>query len=186
MNPPDTPTAEASGSHKGAQHLVAAMHSVWETSPDAQLVFVGRDARWKRGWMSDHLRELAGSNVDRVHVRGAQPTERDFAAVAASDVIAIPSLWESFCLAAVEAMVLGRPVIGTRDNGFSEFIRDDENGLLVGRGSVPELAAAVSRLLESDQLRAELGAAAARTAELHDAPRVAPRYADTLARVADG
>ena len=171
--------------HKGAQHLVAAMESVWRSHPDARLVFVGRDAPWKSGMMSDHLREVAGPNVDRLHILGYQPNEQYFAAVKAADVIAIPSLWESFCLAALEAMALGRPVVGTRDNGFSEFIRDGENGLLVGRGEVPELAAAIDRLLGDDALRARISAAAEETAARHDEAPVAPLYVDAFQRVID-
>lgn len=171
--------------HKGAQHLVAAMEAVWASHPGARLVFVGRDAPWKRGMMSDHLRRLAGPNADRLHILGYQPPEQYFAAVKAADVIAIPSLWESFCLAALEAMALGRPVIGTRDNGFSEFIRDGENGLLVGRGDVPELALALDRLLGDDELRRRISAAAEETAARHDEAPVAPLYVDAFQRVID-
>jgi glycosyltransferase involved in cell wall biosynthesis len=172
--------------HKGAQHLVAAMDSVWESHPDARLVFIGRDAPWKRGMMSDHLREVAGDRADRLHILGYQPAEQYFASVKASDVIAIPSLWESFCLAALEAMALGRPVIGTRDNGFSEFIRDGENGFLVGRGDVPELATAIDRLLGDDELRARISREAESTAERHDEAPVAPLYEAAFQRVIDG
>lgn len=166
--------------HKGAQHLVAAMASVWERWPEAQLAFVGRDARWRRGWMSDHLRDLAGERADRVHTLGFQPDAEYFAAVAASDVVAIPSLWESFCIAGIEAMALRRPLIGTTGNGFSEFVRDGENGLLVRRGDIPALAAALLRLLEDDQLRATLGSAAAATADRHRPEHVARLYADAV------
>jgi glycogen synthase len=166
--------------HKGAQQLMAAMHRVWRRHDDAQLVYVGRDAPWKRGLMSEHLRELAGGRSGQLHILGGQPAEAYFSAVAASDVVAIPSLWESFCLAAVEAMALGRPVIGTRDHGFSEFMVDGDNGLLVGRGEVEELAAAIERLLDDAGLRARLGEAARATAERLDVRRIAPRAAEAL------
>jgi glycosyltransferase involved in cell wall biosynthesis len=131
--------------------------------------------------MSDHLRRLAGGRAESMHVLGYQEPGPYFAAVAASDVIAIPSLWESYCLAAVEAMVLGRPVIGTSGHGFSEFLDDGRNGLLVGRGSVPELASAVERLLDDESLRTRLGAAAAETGREHRPERVAERYVSALA-----
>jgi glycosyltransferase involved in cell wall biosynthesis len=170
--------------HKGAQTLVDAMHRVWRAHPDARLIFVGRDAPYGGGMMSDHLRERAGARADRLHVLGGQPPDRYFAAVAAADVVAIPSLWESFCLAAVEAMALGRPVIGTTGHGFSEYLEDGVNGLLVGRGETAGLAVAVERLLDDADLRERLGTAAARTAETLDVHAVAERYATTLARLA--
>jgi glycogen synthase len=166
--------------HKGTQHLVRAMQTVWQRHPDAQLVFVGRDARWKREMMSDHLRRLAGDRAGCVHILGYQPPEQYFSTVAASDVVAIPSLWESYCLAAVEAMALGRPVIGTTGTGFSEFIEDGVSGLLVERGDVAGLAAAVSRALDDPDLRRRLGANAAEVGGSHDGPYVAPLYAEAL------
>ena len=133
--------------------------------------------------MSDVLRELAGDRVGQVHILGFQPWERYFAAVAASDIVAIPSLWESFCLAAVEAMALGRPVIGTRGHGFDEYIRDGENGLLVGRGEVDGLADAIERLLDDAALRSRVGAAAERTAAELDPVKTAPLYEAAFARL---
>ena len=169
--------------HKGAQQLVDAMQRVWLRHPDARLVFVGRDARFGRGMMSDHLRERAGERADRVHLLGGQPPDRYFAAVAAADVVAIPSLWESFCLAAVEAMALGRPVIATSGHGFSEYLDDGVNGLLVDRGDVGGLAAAAERLIGDPALRELLGTAAARTAEALDVDAVVGRYATVLGRL---
>jgi glycosyltransferase involved in cell wall biosynthesis len=133
--------------------------------------------------MSEHLMRLAGDRAGHVHVLGGQPPERYFSAVAASDIVAIPSLWESFCLAAVEAMALGRPVVGTRDNGFSEFITEGENGLLVGRGDVEELGVALGRLLDDAALRQRLGAAARLTADGLDARRLAPRYVEAFSEL---
>jgi glycosyltransferase involved in cell wall biosynthesis len=167
--------------HKGADLLLSAMTHVWMSHPDAQLVFIGRDARYGRGMMSDYLRKLAKGRAERMYFTGALPYEQYFPAVAACDVVAIPSLWESFCLAAVEAMALGRAVIGTRGHGFDEYLRDGENGLLVERRVVEPLADAIDRLLSSPRLRGRLGAAASATADELDVPRVAGRYLDAFA-----
>jgi glycosyltransferase involved in cell wall biosynthesis len=170
--------------HKGAQLLVDAMQQVWARHPDARLIFVGRDAPYGHGMMSDYLRARAGARADRLHVLGRQSPEHYFAAVAAADVVAIPSLWESFCLAAVEAMALGRPVIATSGHGFSEYLEDGVNGLLVERSNVDALAAAVERLVSDAALRERLGAAAAETAERLDVGVLVERYAAVLPRLA--
>jgi glycosyltransferase involved in cell wall biosynthesis len=166
--------------HKGAQHLVAAMTRIWRDLPEVRLAFVGRDAPWKGRMMSEHLRELAGEHAGRLHLMGYLPDESYFPCVARADVVAIPSLWESFCIAAVEAMALGRPLVGTSGHGFSEFVEDGVNGLLVERGSVDELEHALRSLLSDADRRAALGAAAGRTADTLDAAVVAPRFADGL------
>jgi glycosyltransferase involved in cell wall biosynthesis len=136
--------------------------------------------------IGDHLRDLAGEHADRVHILGHRPDSEWFSIMAAADVIAIPSFWESFCIAALEAMALGRPVIGTTGNGFSEFIEDGRNGLLVERGDAAALARALSALLGDAELRGRLGAAAHDTAPRFDVAQVAPRFADALAAAARG
>jgi glycosyltransferase involved in cell wall biosynthesis len=171
--------------HKGAQHLVSAMARVWRDRPDVQLAFVGRDAPWEGRMMSEHLREVAGEHAGRLHLLGYQPDEAYLACVARSDVVAIPSLWESFCIAAVEAMALGRPVVATSGHGFSEYMQDGVNGLLVERGSVDELERALRELLADPARRTALSAAAQRTAEGLDAAVVAPRVAEALSGLLD-
>lgn len=68
--------------------------------------------------------------------------------VAASDVVAVPSVWqEGFGLIIAEAMAVGRPVIASRIGGIPELIDDGVTGLLVEPGNVLELSYGISRLL---------------------------------------
>ena len=169
---------------KGVQVLVPAMREVWRRHPDAQLVLMGRDGDWEGGRMSDHLRVLAGSHGDRMHVLGLQPPARLFAALRAADVVALPSIWENFALAAVETLALGRPLIATRGSGYDDFVTSGANGLLVAPDDETALADAIVRLLDDDGLRARLAAAAAVTGETLDSAVVATRFADALGTLA--
>ena len=61
-----------------------------------------------------------------------QPFRQDIPAVlAGSDVYVLPSLWEAFPIALLEAMSMGKAVIGTNVDGTPEIIQDRENGLLI-------------------------------------------------------
>jgi glycosyltransferase involved in cell wall biosynthesis len=51
--------------------------------------------------------------------------------LASSDIYVLPSLWEAFPIALLEAMSMGKAVIGTNVDGTPEIIRDRENGLLI-------------------------------------------------------
>ena len=48
------------------------------------------------------------------------------------DLFVVPSHQEGLCIAALEAMACGCPVVSTRCGGPEEFVLDDETGFLVG------------------------------------------------------
>lgn len=77
--------------------------------------------------------------------------------VAAADVVLVPSRVESFGLVAVEALLLGRPVVASRIGGLPEVVRDGETGLLVAPDDPQALADAVVRLLGDPELATALG-----------------------------
>ena len=57
---------------------------------------------------------------------------RDLPAVyAAADLFLLPTLYDPFSNACLEALAAGLPVITTRDNGFSEVIEDGVHGSIV-------------------------------------------------------
>jgi glycogen synthase len=170
---------------KGVHVLVRAMREVWKRVPDAQLVLLGADNPWRGKSMMEHLRELVAPSESRLHLLGPQPPERVFPALAAADVVALPSLWENFATAALEAMALGRPMVVTSGTGFDEFIGPGREALMVPRGDSSALADALVRLIEDGDLRARLAATAAETARTFDVAAVAPRLADSLRSLAD-
>ena len=79
----------------------------------------------------------------------------------ACDLFVLPSLWEGFGIALVEAMALGVPVLACRAGGVPEIVTDGQTGLLVPPGDVDALAAGLWRLLSDDALRGSLAAKAA-------------------------
>ena len=73
-------------------------------------------------------------------------------------LLVLPSLWpEPFGLVGPEAMAYGKPVVAFDVGGVREWLVDRVNGLLVPRGDVPSLAAAIAELQMDPQLRARLG-----------------------------
>jgi glycosyltransferase involved in cell wall biosynthesis len=67
---------------------------------------------------------------------------------------------ESFGLVGIEAMSHGRPVVGFRLGGVSEWLLDHETGLAVEPWSVAALANGMLTLLQDPALATRLGAAA--------------------------
>lgn len=80
-----------------------------------------------------------------------------------------------------EYMAMGKAIVASRLGQIGEVLADEETALLVQPGNVGELAAALVKLIESDELRKSLGARAREIAERehtwkHNAQRVLDAY----------
>ncbi len=80
--------------------------------------------------------------------------------MAESNLFVLPSRYEGFPNALLEAMSLGMAVIGSTASGISQIIRHDLDGLLVPVDDVVALASAMSSLMADSGERARLGQAA--------------------------
>ncbi len=57
-----------------------------------------------------------------------------------SDIFCLPSLWEGFPIALLEAMAMRKAVIATEVDGSVEIIQNKKNGLLIKPQNIPMLA----------------------------------------------
>ena len=93
------------------------------------------------------------------------------------DVVAVPSIFEGFGLAAAEAMAAGLPVVCSAVDGLEELVVDRETGLLVPARDPAALAQALIALLLSPKEAVGMGLRGReRVAELFSLPR----YCDAL------
>ena len=110
---------------------------------------------------------------DQVCFIGAQPQERLPVFYSAADVVAMPSLYESFGLVAVEAMACGAPVVASRVGGLAYTVQHEVSGLLVPEQNPAALAEALECVLTDHELRAQLGRQAVQVARNFSWPAVA-------------
>jgi glycosyltransferase involved in cell wall biosynthesis len=82
------------------------------------------------------------------------------ALLAASDLFALPSMYEGLPLAVLEAMAAGVPVIATAAGGTGEVVRDGETGTLVPPADPSALAAAITGTLANRERASRLALAA--------------------------
>jgi glycosyltransferase involved in cell wall biosynthesis len=143
-------------------------------------VLLGGDPGWRGAPMADHLRGIAGGDAGRLHILGPQPADRLFSAVAAAQVVVLPSLWDNVPLAALEAMALRSAMIVTSGTGFEEFLQPERDALFVAPGDPQALSTGLRKLLDDEQLRERLRANAGAAAGKYDVRRVAARVADYL------
>lgn len=79
-------------------------------------------------------------------------------AMAAMDVVAMPSLWaEAFSIALLEAMSLGKAIVAAPVGGIPEVVSDGETGLLADPRDTAIFAKALQTLADDEVLRNRLG-----------------------------
>jgi glycosyltransferase involved in cell wall biosynthesis len=102
---------------------------------------------------------------------GALDREAVAAALAAADVVVVPSVVDpagnvdGLPNSLLEALAAGRPVVATRVAGIPDVVEDGRNGLLVAERDPAALAAAVDRLRREPETRRRLGEEARQRAE---------------------
>jgi len=127
--------------------FIRAMAIIAPEFEEAHGLIVGADL------MNDHPRHAGRlkSLAARLGVGGRISFlgQRDDVAsiVASSEMLVLPSEAEPFGRAALEAMALARPVVGTRAGGLPELVEDGETGLLVPVRKPAQLAEAIAKLL---------------------------------------
>jgi rhamnosyl/mannosyltransferase len=142
--------------YKGVHVLLRAMSGL-----NAAAVIVGDGPL--RGELE---RQAAAEGVaDRVHFMGTLPEDALEAWFGACDVLVLPSTTpaEAFGLVQIEAMARAKPVVSTRvRSGVPWVNQDGRTGLTVPPGEPEALRAALARVLESSDLRMQMGQAARR------------------------
>jgi glycosyltransferase involved in cell wall biosynthesis len=69
----------------------------------------------------------------------------------------VPSYWEGFGVACLEAMVAGKAVIASRAGGIPEIVLDGETGLLIAPGNPNALADSIAMLLMDPMRAGQMG-----------------------------
>ncbi|HVT04900.1 MAG TPA: glycosyltransferase family 4 protein [Thermoanaerobaculia bacterium] len=142
---------------KGIFEFVAAAKALKVRYPDVRFVLVGEPdpdnpasvtERDLDAWCSEGVVECWGRRSEMQVV------------YAGADVICLPSYREGMPKVLLEAGAMGLPVVTTDVPGCRDVVVDGLNGFVVPvRDSGVELAKALERLIVSDELRRDLGAA---------------------------
>jgi phosphatidylinositol alpha-1,6-mannosyltransferase len=152
---------------KGIDVLIRAAARLAPSRPDLVIAVAG--AGRDRG----RLEGLAGSCGVPVWFLGRVPDSELAPLVGCADVFAIPcrSRWggleqEGFGIVFLEAGACGVPQVAGSSGGAAEAVADGETGFVVVRpDDILAVEGALARLLDDDDLRHKMGAAARRRAE---------------------
>ena len=140
--------------NKGVIHVVQAMEHVWKKDPTAVLVLMGF-AHNTEEWLKAYTRHATGRIINRDN---ASEQEREDA-LEACDVMAAPSISDSFGIVYLDAWRHGKPVIACTKTACASVVQHEENGLLVDFGDVPSIGNSLNTLLRSSEDATRMGRA---------------------------
>jgi glycosyltransferase involved in cell wall biosynthesis len=180
----DTPVIGLIGrldvAQKGQDVMIRAMSAVRTHRPDAVLLLVGDGPDRARCEALVHHLGLDGA----VRFAGHRSDIADI--LAALDVAVVPSVCdEGLPFVAIEATAAGRPVVASNSGGLPEIVLHDQTGIIVSKGDVGGLAAAVTRVLDDPGLAVRLGEGGRRHASRFSLARHVDELMDMYEAVLD-
>ena len=154
---------------KRVQDVVKIFYEVQKEIP-SKLLFVGDGP--ERSTAEDLSRELEICND--VRFVGKQEQMEDILAIA--DLFLLTSEYESFGLAALEAMAAGVPVISTNAGGLGEINIPGETGYMSNVGDVESMSKQAISILKDDAILKTFKEKAAEHAKKFDIHNIVPLY----------
>jgi N-acetyl-alpha-D-glucosaminyl L-malate synthase BshA len=160
---------------KRVQDVVKAFAEIRQHVP-VKLLMVGDGP--ERPVMEDLVREL---NIDE-DVRFVGKQEQIEEILAVSDIFLLPSEYESFGLAALEAMAAHNIVISSNAGGLPEINIHGKTGYLTPVGDVEAIKVAALEVLQDDKKLLQMKQAAFEQAQKFDIHHILPKYEELYSR----
>lgn len=118
---------------KGIGTIANMIYQLLNAHKAMYFVFVGKilnnDIEGKNVW--DYLLEKAAEHKNRIIHFNPLKHELLFPIIKHAELVALPSRIDNFPNACIEAMSLGKIVIGTQENGFEQLIEHQNSGYLI-------------------------------------------------------
>jgi glycosyltransferase involved in cell wall biosynthesis len=164
--------------------MIEAMPAILDREPNAKLIFIG-------GFETpDYLKDIE-RRIEELHLGGRVQflgLRNDvWDLYQGMDVLAQPSLWESFPISMLEGMAAGVPIVASDVGGVRECIEHDRSGYLVPANKPDALARAICELINSADKRQSLAAEAKQVIRSRFAPESQiPRILRVFESVSEG
>jgi L-malate glycosyltransferase len=154
---------------KRVQDVVKIFHEIHKELP-SKLLFVGDGPERQ---MAEELSRSLGV-CDDVRFVGKQEQMEDILAIA--DLFLLTSDYESFGLAALEAMAAGVPVVSTNAGGLKEIMIQGKTGFMADIGDVKSMSRHALDILQDDEVLKSFKLNAAAHAKKYDISNIVPVY----------
>lgn len=135
--------------YKGIELILEAAKHVWRKLPEVNFVLAGPRTQYSRELLKDYI-DPRVIEIDALDLQGKTD------ALAACDILCLPSSQESFGGVFTEAWWLRKPVIGGKIPAVESVISDGEDGFL-SQLNVDDLAEKIIDLVRDTKLAGEMG-----------------------------
>ncbi len=177
---------------KGIDTLIQAMSrlDLKGVNRPVHLAIIGGDVSVSFEEMSEEMKRLQtmsdelcmGGMVVFLGKRGQDTLPYYYSA---AEVLAMPSLYESFGMVALEAMACGTPVIASDVGGLGYLVQNGVTGFTIPDSDPEMLCEKLSLLLEDHDLRNAMGERAAEYASEYEWEKIASQIVDVYKEVAE-
>jgi len=147
---------------KGVYQLVDACNSVFAEHANARLMLIGHLRGEGDGAVqkAEILTALKPEHHHRVQFAGRMPRSEVRSWLRQAAVCCYPSLMETFGIAALEAMAVGRPTVFTKMGPGPEIIEHGATGLLCDPHNAGDIATCINQFLAAPEAAENIGAKA--------------------------
>jgi len=159
--------------------LVQALHTLKTTGYAFHGLFVG--AGNAREGLEELIDEL--DLADKVTFTGLVSDEDLVELHRLGDIFAVPSPTELQCLAMLEAMASGKPVVAVDAGALGELCITNKTGYLLPVDDSAAMAVALGKLLDDSKRRKEFGKNSLELANKHDVKVVMPKFVKLYKKV---
>lgn len=135
---------------KGIGELCSAWRIIRKTHPDWRLEIIGP-------YDNKVAASLLGDDWTGIDLTGELPHDQAMRRLAKSSIAVLPSYTEGFPNFVLEAMLLGKAVVGTKVGAMPEMLGEGR-GLIIPPADVDTLASALEQLICDESRRREMGA----------------------------
>lgn len=143
---------------KGLDLLLETVEKL-EDKSDLRVLVIGGDSHSEVEIERLHRTAAALGICEKVSFLGAVEHDRLPVYYNAANVCVVPSYYESFGMAALEAQACGTPVIASRVGGLDDVVQDGETGYLIPWHCPEPFAERLELLLSNETLQRALGKA---------------------------
>jgi len=138
---------------KGQQDAILAVKELLRREKEVELIIVG----YSNAGYLETLKGLVKSEKLEEFIKFYDFRENVYTMMNQADIVLVCSRNEAFGRVTLEAMLLGKPVVGTNSGGTPELIKEGFNGLSYETGDYNQLADSIEYLIENKGKIKEFG-----------------------------